>query len=229
MRLRAKIGGGFRNLGARRSFSHERRGRQLPVARQSPTRREILEMRKLLIMSAALAAGALALPAVAAQQSQQSSANQQTTADPGTKVTGMVTEADKDTQQITINGQTFHMEHGGGAAMFPNIGDEVTLYYEERNGQKTVTRIGQPQKGAAAQAGQQNSGNQQTAADEGNKVTGTVTNVDQNKQEITIDDQTYQMLLGAGAGLEPQVGAKVTAYYEDRNGKKTITRIGQAE
>jgi hypothetical protein len=53
--------------------------------------------------------------------------------------------------------------------------------------------------------------------------------VDQSTGEITIDDQTYQLLLGAGAGLEPQVGAKVTAYYEERDGKKTITRIGQPE
>jgi hypothetical protein len=29
--------------------------------------------------------------------------------------------------------------------------------------------------------------------------------------------------------LEPQVGTKVTAYYEEKDGKKTITRIGQAE
>jgi hypothetical protein len=81
----------------------------------------------------------------------------------------------------------------------------------------------------AAQQPEQTSTSQQTAANEGQKVTGTVTNVDQNKQEITIDGQKYQLLLGAGAGLEPQVGAKVTAYYEERNGQKTITRIGQAE
>jgi hypothetical protein len=72
-------------------------------------------------------------------------------------------------------------------------------------------------------------GGQQTAGNEGTKVTGTVMKVDSNTGEITIDDQTYQMLMGAGAGLEPEVGAKVTAYYQERDGKKTITRIGQAE
>jgi Cu/Ag efflux protein CusF len=72
-------------------------------------------------------------------------------------------------------------------------------------------------------------GGQQTAGNEGTKVTGTVMKVDSNTGEITIDDQTYQMVMGAGAGLEPQVGAKVTAFYEERDGKKTITRIGQAE
>jgi hypothetical protein len=54
-------------------------------------------------------------------------------------------------------------------------------------------------------------GGQETAGNEGTKVTGTVMKVDQSTGEITIDDQTYQLLLGAGAGLEPQVGAKVTA------------------
>jgi hypothetical protein len=72
-------------------------------------------------------------------------------------------------------------------------------------------------------------GGQQEAGNEGTKVTGTVMKVDQNAGQITIDDQTYQLLLGAGAGLEPQVGTKVTAYYEDKGGKKTITKIGQAE
>ena len=72
-------------------------------------------------------------------------------------------------------------------------------------------------------------GGQQTAGNEGTKVTGTVMKVDQDTGEITIDDQTYQLLLGAGAGLQPQVGAKVTAYYQEKGGKKTITRIGQPE
>ena len=77
--------------------------------------------------------------------------------------------------------------------------------------------------------GPEQGGQQQTAAAEGTKVTGTVMKVDQNKGEITIDDQTYQLLLGAGAGLEPQVGTKVTAYYKEKDGKKTITSSGQAE
>jgi hypothetical protein len=63
----------------------------------------------------------------------------------GNKVTGTVTEADRDKQQIKIGGQTFTMKMGGGAAVMPSVGDKVTLYYEDNNGQKTVTRIGQAQ------------------------------------------------------------------------------------
>ena len=37
------------------------------------------------------------------------------------------------------------MPMGGGAAVMPQVGSKVTLYYEEKNGQKTVTRIGQAQ------------------------------------------------------------------------------------
>jgi hypothetical protein len=100
-------------------------------------------MRKLLIIAAALAAGTLSLTAGAAQQSAQTSANQQMAANEGTKVTGTVTEADKDKQQITVDGQTYRMEMGGGAALWPSVGDKITLYYQDRNGEKTVTRIGQ--------------------------------------------------------------------------------------
>ena len=103
-------------------------------------------MRKLLIISAALAAGALSLPALAAQQSQQSSTGQQIAANEDNKVTGTVTEVSKDKQEITLDGQKFRMEMGGGAAMMPSVGDKITLFYEERNGQKTVTRIGQAQQ-----------------------------------------------------------------------------------
>jgi hypothetical protein len=184
-------------------------------------------MRKLLIMSAALAAGALSLPAVAAQQSQETSTGQQAAATEGTKVTGIVTEASKDKQQITVNGQQFRMEMGGGAAMWPQVGDQITLYYQERNGQKTVTSIGpaQSQSGSASQ----NAGNQQTAAAEGNKVTGIVTEASKDKQTITINGQQFRMEMGGGAAMWPQVGEDVTIYYQERNGKKTVTRIGQAE
>jgi hypothetical protein len=62
------------------------------------------------------------------------------------------------------------------------------------------------------------------------KVTGMVTEVDQDKHEITIDDQTFVMPEeSGGASLMPQVGAEVTLYYEEKDGEKTITRIGQAE
>jgi hypothetical protein len=94
-------------------------------------------MRKLMIMSAALVAGALSLQGAAAQQ--QGS-------DSGMKMTGIVTTADEQTRKITINDQTFVMpEEGGGATLFPQAGDEVTLFYREEGDQKVITRIGQPQ------------------------------------------------------------------------------------
>jgi hypothetical protein len=94
-------------------------------------------MRKLMIMSAALVAGALSLQGAAAQQ--QGS-------DSGMKMTGIVTEADEQTQKITIDDQTFVMpEGGGGTDLFPQVGDEVTLFYEEQGDQKVITRIGQSQ------------------------------------------------------------------------------------
>jgi hypothetical protein len=65
----------------------------------------------------------------------------------GTQVMGMVTAADPQTQKITIEDQTFVMpKEGGGAALFPQVGSEVTLSYKEEGGQKVITRIGQKQQ-----------------------------------------------------------------------------------
>ena len=61
-------------------------------------------------------------------------------------VTGMVTAADPQTQKISIEDQTFVMKEGGGAALFPQVGSEVTLSYKEDGGQKVITRIGQKQQ-----------------------------------------------------------------------------------
>jgi peptidoglycan hydrolase-like protein with peptidoglycan-binding domain len=62
----------------------------------------------------------------------------------GMEVTGIVTSADDQTREIVIDGETFVMpEQGGGAALMPNEGDEVTLFYREEGGQKLITRIGQ--------------------------------------------------------------------------------------
>jgi hypothetical protein len=76
--------------------------------------------------------------------------------------------------------------------------------------------------------GPEQGGQQQTAATEGTKVTGTVMKVNEDKEEITIDDQTYVMA-EKHVAMMPQVGAKVTIFYEEKDGKKTITSIGQAE
>ena len=53
----------------------------------------------------------------------------------------MVTEAD----QIMIGDQTFVMRDQAGTAMFPQVGAEVTVFYEEQDGKNVVTRIGQAQ------------------------------------------------------------------------------------
>jgi hypothetical protein len=96
-------------------------------------------MRKLMLIGAALAVGAFGLNQTLAQQAQQG-------AEEDMKVTGMVTEADQETKEITIEDQKFVMpEEGGGASLFPQVGAEVTLFYREEGGQKVITRIGQAQ------------------------------------------------------------------------------------
>jgi hypothetical protein len=63
------------------------------------------------------------------------------------------------------------------------------------------------------------------AATEEMKVTGDVTKADLQKGEIRIGDQSFVLANEAF----PQLGAKVTAFYENRDGKNVITRIGQAQ
>ncbi len=71
----------------------------------------------------------------------------QATAASGTEVTGVVTSADEQTHEIVIDGQTYVMpEEGGGAALMPEEGHEVTLFYREEGGRKVITRIGQPRQ-----------------------------------------------------------------------------------
>ena len=98
-------------------------------------------MRKLMLIAAALAAGAVGLNDAAAQQTQQQGSEEEM------KVTGMVTEADDQTNEITIGDKTFVMpDEAGGASMFPQVGAEVTLFYEEQDGKNVITRIGQAQE-----------------------------------------------------------------------------------
>jgi hypothetical protein len=92
-------------------------------------------MRKLMLAGVALALGALSPQGGIAQQQ-----------DSGTKVTGTVTEADENMQKITVNDETFVMPEQGGTVVFPQVGDKVTLFYEEQGGEKVITRIGQPQE-----------------------------------------------------------------------------------
>jgi hypothetical protein len=94
-------------------------------------------MRRLLFILVALAARALSLNQAVAQQDQQQTSNGEK------EVTGIVTEADEETREITVNDQTFVMPEGGGAALFPQAGDEITLFYRQEGNQKVITRIGQ--------------------------------------------------------------------------------------
>jgi hypothetical protein len=114
-------------------------------------------MHKAMLLATALAAGALTVPYVAAQDVQHPPAEQEGTDSKqveqkssdqeGTQVTGLVTSADPQTQVITIEDQTYVMpKEGGGAALFPQVGAEVTLSYREEGGQKLITRIGQKQE-----------------------------------------------------------------------------------
>jgi hypothetical protein len=96
-------------------------------------------MRKLMLTAAALAAGAVGLNQAAAQQTQE-----QATED--MKVTGMVTDADKTTNEFTIGDKTFVMPEQSGTALFPQVGAEVTVFYEEQDGKNVITRIGQAQE-----------------------------------------------------------------------------------
>jgi hypothetical protein len=62
------------------------------------------------------------------------------------------------------------------------------------------------------------------------KVTGLVTEADEQTKEIPIENETYVMPDEAGgASLFPQVGAEVTLFYREEDGQKVITRIGQAQ
>ena len=97
-------------------------------------------MRKLMLTVVALAAGALSLNGAAAQQTQQEGPDDM-------KVTGMVTEVDKDTNEITVDDKTFIMsDSAGGASMMPQVGAEITLFYRDEGDKKLITRIGQAQE-----------------------------------------------------------------------------------
>jgi hypothetical protein len=62
----------------------------------------------------------------------------------GTEVTGIVTRADEQARQIIVNGETYTLQ--GAEVSLPKAGNKITLSYEERAGQKVITRIGQPKQ-----------------------------------------------------------------------------------
>ena len=62
----------------------------------------------------------------------------------GTEVTGIVTQADKQAGWIIVDGQTYVLsQKGGGDVGLPAAGEKITLSYQERDGQKVVTKLGQ--------------------------------------------------------------------------------------
>jgi Cu/Ag efflux protein CusF len=96
-------------------------------------------MRRFMLMVTVLATGALALGGAAAEEKAQ--------AQDDMKVTGMVTEVDKDTNEITVDDETFVMpDSAGGASVMPQVGAEITLFYREEGDEKLITRIGQAQE-----------------------------------------------------------------------------------
>jgi hypothetical protein len=68
-------------------------------------------------------------------------------------VTGTVRKVDDRTGRIVIEGQTFVMQQSGPLALEPQVGHKVTLFYQERNGQKVITRIGQAQQAEQLRSG----------------------------------------------------------------------------
>jgi hypothetical protein len=96
-------------------------------------------MQKTTLMAVVAAAAALSLNGAAAQQAKQGEEDNQ--------VTGMVTEVDKTSNEITIGDETFIMpDSAGGASMMPQVGAEITLFYREEGDEKLITRIGQAQQ-----------------------------------------------------------------------------------
>ncbi len=92
-------------------------------------------MRKMVLVAAALAAGVIGMNQIAGRAAAEEM-----------KVTGKVTEADQDTKQIKVGDKTFDMSDQAGTAMFPKVGSEVTVFYEEQDGKNVVTRIGHAQQ-----------------------------------------------------------------------------------
>lgn len=74
----------------------------------------------------------------------------------------------------------------------------------------------------AQQTKQEGSGNEM-------EVTGTVTEVDENTNVITIDGKEFKMAEQSGTALMPSVGDKVTLFYEEQGDQNMITRIGQPQ
>jgi hypothetical protein len=58
-------------------------------------------------------------------------------------VTGMVQKVDQRHGRVVIDGQTFIMKGSGPLTVVPQVGHKVALFFDERNGEKVITRLGQ--------------------------------------------------------------------------------------
>jgi Cu/Ag efflux protein CusF len=92
-------------------------------------------MRKIMLVAVALAASTVGMTQIAEQAWAEEM-----------KVTGKVTEADQEAKKITVGDKTFDLSDQAGTSMFPQVGAEVTVFYEEQDGKNVVTRIGNAQQ-----------------------------------------------------------------------------------
>jgi hypothetical protein len=107
-------------------FNLRRAGRIRPRAARQPRRPM---MRKLLLASICGVMLTLAGMALAASEANM--------------VTGVVQKVDQRSGRVVIDGQSFIVKDSGPLALVPQVGHRVTLFYEERNGEKVITRLGQ--------------------------------------------------------------------------------------
>jgi hypothetical protein len=68
------------------------------------------------------------------------------------EVTGTVQKVDKVSGRVVIAGQTFVMKASGPLALVPQVGHKVSLFFDERNGENVITRIGQAHRLSARTA-----------------------------------------------------------------------------
>ena len=79
-------------------------------------------------------------------------------------------------------------------------------------------------QGALAQQDAKQAGGEQEM-----QVTGTVTEVDEDANVITVDGKEFSLDDQAGTAMMPAVGDKVSLFYEEKGGENMVTRIGQPQ
>ena len=92
-------------------------------------------MRKIMLIAGALSAGAIGITQIAVAQDvnpKKAATEQKQAAAEAMKATGTVTKADEQSKEITIGDKKFVMSDQAGTYMFPQVGAEVTVFYEEQ-------------------------------------------------------------------------------------------------